>query len=286
MLAYGVYGVLSGRQPHILSIWGSDVTLTKKWSIRHVLSKIAYMGSDTICIGDMVSRERLIYQGCEPEKILIQPWGVDNTLFSPSARSMAIRNRFLGNSDGILLTMVSAIDPVYNIECLINALPLVKSDIPFKLILIGEGKQMGEIEKLALELGIPDCVAFLGRIPHDQIHEYYASADIYVDTSHPKDAGGGIGVAVMEAMSSGLPIICANRQGIEAAITDSINGFIFRGGESVELAEKISTLIADPGLRAMMGKTSRAIALKIGSWNQQMNELEFLYQRLIEKTSR
>jgi glycosyltransferase involved in cell wall biosynthesis len=282
VLAYGIYGALSGKKPHVLSTWGSDVTLTRKWTIRHVLSNIAYAGSDKVCTGDTSSKDLLVSLGCEPDKVFIQPWGVDNAIFSPGARSEALRNRLLGDSDGVLLTMVSAIDPVYDIESLVKALPLVKSDTPFKLVLIGDGKQRDDLVKLVADLGVTDLVTFLGRIPHDKIHDYYASSDIYIDTCHPEGAGAGIGVAVMEAMSSGLPVLCANRQGVEVAIFDGLNGYLFKGGESYELAEKISTLIANPELRVAMGTASRERSLKIGNWDNQMKELENLYLTLMK----
>ena len=286
VLAYGIYGALSGRRPHVISTWGSDVRLTRRWSVRHALSKIAYIGSDAVYTGDSFSRELLIGLGCGPSKIIIQPWGVDNTRFSPVARSESIRKRLLGDSNGIILTMVSAIDPAYDIESLLRALPLVKSEVPVKLVLIGDGKQREAIGKLAVELGIADKIDFLGKIPHDEIHEYYASSDIYVDTCHPEGAGAGIGVAVMEAMSSGLPIICANRLGIEAAVKDGLSGLLFKGGAPSELAEKISALIADPLRRAAMGKASRETALKIGNWDREMGEFENSYKRLLQNRSR
>jgi glycosyltransferase involved in cell wall biosynthesis len=113
--------------------------------------------------------------------------------------------------------------------------------------------------------------------------KYIASSDIYIDTFYTDKPGGGIGVAVMEAMSCGLPIIAASRPGIEAGVTEGVNGYFFKGDSPEDLAEKILLLSKNPKLRREFGLKSRVKAVEIGDWKRNMLAVEKKYRELASR---
>ncbi len=280
---YGYWATKSGVRPLVLTAWGSDIIFAES---KTQLKNLKYMfnKTDLIHTGDTEGRMRLIEFGCDPDKIFIQPWGINTNRFKPSAKEDELRKKIIDDEDGCIITIVRSLKEVYDIPTLIKAASvIVKKGSDVKFLVIGEGKEKENLKMMAKELSISDNIIFKGAIPNDQLHTYLASSDIYVDTPHPTKGGGGIGVALMEAMSSGLPCVVAKRPGAESGVLDGENGYVFEGGNYEELAEKLLTLIENNDARIEFGEKGRAIALEIGDWDKNMKIFEDKYLKLIEK---
>jgi len=235
-------------------------------------------------VGDITGKNQLIDLGCPAEKIMVMVWGVDTKRFMPGARSEQLRNKLLNNPDQCLVTIVRSLKDYYHVEKLIESAPhVLAKDKNVKFMIIGDGPERPNLEKLAQSLGMGDNIIFTGQIDHHKVDRYVASSDICIDTFYADKPGGGIGVAVTEAMISSVPIITASRPGIEAGVTDGVNGYIFDGNNPKDLADKILILSRNPELRRKLGAKSREIALKIGDWETNMLAVEKLYTELTEK---
>lgn len=152
------------------------------------------------------------------------------------------------------------------------------------LDVLGEGYQREECERLVSELGIRAQVHFHGHVPHTAVDGFYRDADVFVLPSY-REAGG---IVVIEAMSYGLPSIVADRGGPAAAIgTDC--GIRVAAHDPAQyaaaLAEAMSTLIADPALRARMGAAARTHAATRSLWDRRIEDMEQLYLDVIARAS-
>jgi len=278
------YGFLASQlhfHPFIASSWGTDISIVKRGSKDEKELKEVFLNADWVYTGDDTGKRRLIELGCDSKKVLINIWGVDTKRFNPSARSKKLRNEILGNKHKRIVTITSALKRRYNIETLIRAAPLVLAKrSKCKFMIIGEGPLRDELEELSIELGVIEKIIFKGRIPHEDIHSYIASSDIYINTFYTDKGGGGIGVATMEGMSSGLPIVAAKRPGIEIGVNEGMNGLLFKGGNPKALAKKIITLLENDDMRKELGRNSRKKALEIGDWENNMAEINLLYNQL------
>ena len=122
------------------------------------------------------------------------------------------------------------------------------------LVLIGDGPLRGALELLAQQLCISDHVHFIGYTA--QVGDYLAAMDIYVNTTLDE----GFGIAVVEAMLAGLPVVLADAGAHPELITDGVHGVLYPGGDAMRLAYSILELIDQPEKRRRLGDAARESA--------------------------
>ncbi len=126
------------------------------------------------------------------------------------------------------------------------------------LVMIGEGDLWAEWQALGHQLGLGDCVHWVGNVPTDRIGVFYNMADVLVMPAVTLPADG-LNVTVLDAMSCGKPVIGTAAAGNELAIRDGINGFLLPEGDDLALANALLKLARDPELRARMGRAGRQL---------------------------
>jgi alpha-1,6-mannosyltransferase len=154
--------------------------------------------------------------------IWIRPMGVDTARFSPARRTVAMRKYLLqhcrANQASILLLYAGRLAPEKNLPLLIEMMQrLLEDNIDYRLLLVGDGIERERLELLAQKLA-PGRIFFLEHITdRERLAEIYASCDLFV---HPNPREP-FGIAPLEAMASGLPLIAANSGGITSFADDS-----------------------------------------------------------------
>jgi len=280
---YGWLASQTGFRPLVLHMWGSTILFRGKDKNKG-LARRMFGTADMVMAGDEPAKNRLVEFGCPPEKVMVQAWGVDTGKFRPQARSEALRKDLLDNPAQCMIVTAYALEDFYHVETAVEAAKLLmQKKANAKIIIIGDGRERKKLESLSSSLKVNGYVKFLGWIDHRKMHEYIASADIYVDTFYSDKAGGGIGVAMMEAMSSGVCVVGAGVSGQHAGIVPGTNGLFFRGGDPKDLGMKLLRLVEDPEKRREFGRKSRERALAIGDWNRNMADIERKYIELAGK---
>ena len=166
---------------------------------------------------------------------------------------------------------------------LIDAIALL-NEVPKPYLLIGgDGYLRDELEHYAHTRGVADRVMFLGSIPHDLTPNWYSAVDIYVQPSIVDNEGNteGLGMTPMEALSCEVPCVCSRVGGIPDLIVDGVNGYLVEPANPQALADKISILLKDKGLRTEMGRQGRIYVEDNFSWDAKAKELVDIYSRLI-----
>jgi glycosyltransferase involved in cell wall biosynthesis len=159
-----------------------------------------------------------------------------------------------------------------NIDVVIKAFSQVVADHrQAKLIIAGDGPARKDLEKLAANLGVLKNVKFLGMIKRDKLTKVYLDGDVFVTASTMETQG----MVVLEAMSSGLPIIGVKRYALPDLVKEDINGFVTRPGSDKSMAMKIKMILDDPSLLERMGTQSRRMAEKheVGAMSRKLFEL-------------
>ena len=168
------------------------------------------------------------------ENIEIIPHGIDDKKFNPSHRSIEIRRKY-GNN---ILFFTGLMVPRKRVPILLKAMSYVIREIPdCHLLLTGDGPLLNKYKKLSISLGIHNNTAFLGFVDDNQLSKYYASSDIYVFPSELE----GFGQVILEAMASGIPVICTDKPPMSEIIENG--GLTFKINNSKALAEKIINLL-------------------------------------------
>jgi glycosyltransferase involved in cell wall biosynthesis len=139
-----------------------------------------------------------------------------------------------------------------------------------RCFIAGNGSQREALAADAKRLGLDDAVRFLG--PVDDPRELLRALDIFLMPSLYE----GLGIAALEAMACGLPVIASDTGGLHEAVEDSRTGLLVPPGDAVALAHAIETLAAAPAMRAAMGAAARDRAIeRFGMTTMAQRTLEF-----------
>ncbi|KKU81261.1 MAG: Glycosyl transferase, group 1 [Parcubacteria group bacterium GW2011_GWA1_47_8] len=174
---------------------------------------------------------------------------------------------------------VGRLHPEKSVNTLISAIPHIISRAPAAHIIIaGFGHLDTKLEQLVRELGIENHITFLGKVTDEELIMAYSACDIFVLPSFAELEG----MAVLEAMACGKPIIIADSK--ESASTYFVdgNGFLFEPSNHEHLAEQVVALLVDDTLRESMGKASLEQS-KLYDIDHSVARLEEIYYALLQK---
>jgi glycosyltransferase involved in cell wall biosynthesis len=119
--------------------------------------------------------------------------------------------------------------------------------------------------------GIEDRVHFLGKVPHEDLPDYYGLADIFV---HPAIWQEPFGMILTEAMGCGLPVISTRSGGIPEVVVDGETGLLARAGDPETLADAILDLAGDPARRKEMGRRGAERLRENFTWERAARRME------------
>lgn len=131
---------------------------------------------------------------------------------------------------------------------------------PFRLRIVGDGVQRGELEARIAALGLEDRVELAGPATHEDLPAEYAAAHIVVVPSIADATGNrdGLPNVVLEAMSSGRPVVASDIGAISSAVVDGRTGVLVPPGDAEALAGALEFLADQPDMRERLGREARA----------------------------
>ncbi len=242
-----------------------------------------------------LDRDQMVqHYAADPARIRVIPAGVDTELFRP--RDQAAARADLGlPADQTLLLCVGRMEPLKGIDALVRALALRHNRLPhlrstLGALLVGGAPEdtptgwNGEQRRLAAlrdEQGVAQAVIFAGAQPHARLRDYYAAADIFVMPSHYES----FGLAALEAMACGTPVVASGVGGLTTIIEHNHSGLLAPPDDPPALADQIERLLREPELRARLraGGLQRAAAY---SWQQVAAQISALAGELLLQRAR
>ncbi len=277
LTSYGFLAGLSGFQPSIVSVWGTDVleapTLTPlhRWITRHALARAGAITAT----GLRLAEATLPYT---PEKkpVLVIPYGVDLDQFAPALREPRADGR-------VTIGAVSRLSPEKGFEYLLRAVATLRdSGVVLDVVLAGDGPSRAALERLTDELGLRERVEFLGEMAHDAVPAVLQRLDIFAMPS----TWEGFGVSALEASAMELPIVASNIHGIPDVVLDGETGILVPPADVRALADAIAQLAGDAALRRAMGAAGRAFVEREYRWQDNAALMERLYAQVTAQPRR
>jgi glycosyltransferase involved in cell wall biosynthesis len=166
------------------------------------------------------------------------------------------------------------------VDVLLESLSLVES--PFECVIVGDGSQRDECERLSRSLGLEGRVHFEGFVPQARIAEHYREASLAVMSSLWPEPFGAVG---LEAMRCGLPVVAFDAGGISEWLLDGVNGFLVPWMDRDAFAAKVDALLADKELARKLGQNGRQVADERFNLENYIDGLEDLFARANKQTS-
>lgn len=274
--SYGALAVFAGLKDYILSVWGSDVYTFPRKSFLHryllklVLRRAGLLFSTSQAMADEAAKYT-------DQHFEITPFGVDMELFSP-----ALRNR---SDDDFVIGTVKTLSPKYGIATILRAAAKVREerpDIPLKLRIAGKGSHEPEYHKLAADLGLDDCLQWLGFISQLEAAKVWANLDCAIIPSESES----FGVSAVEAQSCGCPVIISDIPGLMEATNPGKTSMVIPRGNVDELVEAIVKLYQKPELRKKLGEAGRAYVRENYELNDCFAKVEKMFYSWIKNNSR
>lgn len=179
-------------------------------------------------------------------KVFVLPVCIDGDFARSKAGSREeVRARLGIPQDKFVILSVNILLPCKDIGTLIKAMVYI---IDAVLWVVSDGPEMNNLKSLVTELGLSDKVVFTGKIPENELYDYYAMADVYV---HPTLLNGS-SMGIMEAEVFGLPIVSTHQE----FLIDG-NGYVVQEKDWVAVAEAVEKVRI--GDRVRMAERSREI---------------------------
>ncbi|KAK4377633.1 hypothetical protein RND71_003929 [Anisodus tanguticus] len=217
------------------------------WMVIKFLHRAADL---TLVPSAAIAKDLKAYRVTAANKIRLWNKGVDSESFHPRYRSHEMRLRLSnGEPDKPLIVHVGRL----GVEKNLNFLKRLMDRLPeARIAFIGDGPYREELEKMFS--GMP--VVFTGMLLGEELSQAYASGDIFVMPSESET----LGFVVLEAMSSGLPVLAARAGGIPDIIPDDQQGktgYLFNPGDLDDCLSKLEPLLHDAELRETIGRAAR-----------------------------
>lgn len=223
------------RIPMVTTLHGTDITLVGNhpfykpavsFSINHsdiVTSVSQNLKDDTYKLFDIKREIHVIPNFIE----------IDKARMADCQRSM------MATETQKIITHISNFRKVKRIPDVIRVFYEIQKTIPSKLMMVGDGPEKGPAENLCEELGISDKVIFFGN--SHEIDKILCFSDLFLLPSETES----FGLAALEAMASGVPVISSNTGGLPEVNRDGYSGYLANVGDVQDMAQKALTILSD-----------------------------------------
>ena len=230
------------------------------WFLRIFEEKMLKRANKIIAVSHFTKRELLEYYKIPEEKIRVIHNGVDVNKFKPEEDKHKVKEELGFNPNDFTILSVGRLYARKGLFTLIESMPLVvKRFKNAKFVISGKG-QSDEMRKLvahAEKLGVKDNIIFTGYYPDKKLPKLYQAADVFAFSTfyehHP--------IAVLEALSTGLPVVTTWVGGIPETIESGKNGFLVEPFNAKQFADKILYLLENRSVAAEMGREARKTIL-------------------------
>jgi phosphatidylinositol alpha-1,6-mannosyltransferase len=198
------------------------------------------------------------------------PPGVDTATFSPDVDGEPVRRRHR-LSDRPTAVCVSRLVPRKGQDTLIRAWPEVQRRVAgAALLVVGHGRDLPRLRRLAAEHGVARDVVFTGGVPWAELPAHYAAGHVFAMPCRTRRGGldvEGLGIVYLEASATGLPVVAGDSGGAPDAVLPGETGHVVRGRDVTAVAARVATLLADPDAARVMGEKGRAWVEREWRWD-------------------
>ncbi|TFZ52097.1 glycosyltransferase [Serratia proteamaculans] len=274
---FGTVGVIANKLKKIGFLKGKLATVFHGLDVSHkkTLSdfkedyKTLFRESELILPISELWAGKIAIMGCEERKIHVSRMGIDISRFAYQERTSSEKAK--------KIISVARLTEKKGLEYAIKACSILKDDnIDFEYWIIGTGPLHESLHKLILNLGLENKVKLLGFVSQDKVKTILSESDVFLLPSVTAADGDmeGIPVALMEAMSVGLPVISTQHSGIPELIENGVSGWLAEERNSMQLADLLCLVLMKDGSTRSITQNARDTI--VAKFNQEKLNAELL----------
>ena len=258
----------------ITTLHGTDITLVGLEPSFLPLVKFSIDKSDGVTAVSRFLKEKTITNYLCEADIEVIPNFVDTNLFKPSANGEF--KKTIAPKGEKILVHTSNFRQVKRVPDTIRIFEKVQKEIPSKLILIGDGPDRSECERLSRQLDLCEKVKFLGK--QDGLVEILSSSDIFLIPSQSES----FGLAALEAMACGLPVVSSSVGGLPELVRHNETGFIAEIGDVDRMAKYTLELLSNEKKYNLFSENSRQRAVNKFDTSKVVPLYEEYYEQILK----
>jgi glycosyltransferase involved in cell wall biosynthesis len=276
----GFIGLIAGwitRRPVVATAAGSDLNLAPKLSFVRLLTTLTLKGIDRLLPVSRSLEQLAVELGLPLNKAwtIHGPVGIDIQEFTKTQSEASICEEYKK-----CLLWVGHLTPPKRLDTILRAMvKVISNHSDCHLVVAGDGKLRSSYERLAEELVIRTHVHFQGSVPHSQVLQMLPTADLLIHCSEHE----GLGLAIMEAMGAGLPVVASRVGGVPDLVCEGETGFMLSPDDVEGYAERIIALLKNDQLRKELGNKGRKFAEKYLNKDTILSQTEKVYQDVLNE---
>jgi PEP-CTERM/exosortase A-associated glycosyltransferase len=231
----------------------------------------------TVTICETLRRE-LAPRVASPERLFVVANGVETETFTARPRSAELLRRWRLAGKAVI-SYIGTFQPYEGLDTLVRAVPHILAAIPNAHVMItGAGGVQSELEALSKSLRLTEHITFTGKVPHSEVLDLYALADVCV---YPRLLTRTTQLTTplkpLEAMAMGKPVIVSDVPAMAELIAEGSTGLTFTAGDPQALAQTIARVLADPALQKQLGDAARHYVVNERQWARLVAQYELVY---------
>jgi N-acetyl-alpha-D-glucosaminyl L-malate synthase BshA len=254
--------------PIITTLHGTDIhTIGKKKDFRSII-KFSLDNSDGIVAVSKFLEKQAREIGVNSDIKVIYNY-VDTEKFKReiSKETKKLKAEFVSKNEKLILH-VSNFREIKRVEDIIRAFNKIKRKVPSRLVLVGSGPRIGVIRELISRLKLKKRVFLVGK--QKKPEKYYSIADLFMLASEREACP----LSILEAMSSGVPVVASNVGGVPEIVVEGKTGYLVDKGDVVDMAKKSIKILCDRRKLKEMREFSRKEVLEKYSKTKIIKEYE------------
>lgn len=263
----------------VTTLHGTDITLVGLHPSFQAITQFSILQSDGLTtVSEYLKRETVRDFSVPPERLEVIPNFVDVELFRPG-REPCHRASLAPGGEAIVMH-VSNFRTVKRVEDVVEIFARIRARVPARLVFVGDGPERPRAAQRADDLDIRDHVTFLGK--HASVDELLPCADLFLLPSETES----FGLAALEAMASGAPVVASDAGGLPEVIEHGVSGYLLPVGAVDAMADAGVRLLTDEAHHAEIAAAARDRAVNRFAADSVASQYEALYRRVVEGGTR
>jgi L-malate glycosyltransferase len=259
----------------ITTLHGTDITLVGQESSFYGITRFSIEQSDAVtAVSAFLRDETYRAFGCVSCDVRVIPNFVNLEEYRPAPGP---HSAALAPADHKVITHVSNFREVKRVKDVVRVFARIRRAMPATLLMVGDGPDRPDAEKEAEELGVTADVRFLGRL--DSIETLLQGSDLFVLPSQTES----FGLAALEAMACGAPVVASRAGGLPEVVDDELNGILEPVGSVEAMGRRAVELLRDPKRYGAMREAAIAKAREFSA-ERIVPAYEALYQEVMAWT--
>ena len=261
----------------VTTLHGTDITLVGLHPSFQAITQFSILRSHGLtAVSEFLKRETIRDFSVPEDRIEVVPNFVDTRIYRPGLKPC---HRATLAPEGEKIVMhISNFRPVKRVEDVIEVFASILKKIPSRLVLVGDGPDRPRARLKVEELGLQDRVVFLGE--YTPVQELLSCADLFLLPSKSES----FGLAALEAMACGSPVIASRAGGLPEVIIDGETGYLCEPGDIDDMGAAGVRVLGDDKHWKELSDTGRSLAVKNFSSERIVPDYEEYYRRVLRDT--